>query len=75
MNKFNGFEEPRQNWSKLPHQFIDAMPDFETVGEMKVVLYILRHTWGYHDTEKRITLEEFANGRKLRDGSRIDEGT
>lgn len=72
---FEGFFPPTENWSKLPHQFIAALPLIETIGEMKVILYVLRHTWGYHDAEKRITLDEFENGRKCRDGSRLDNGT
>lgn len=40
------------------------------------MLYVLRHTYGYHETApKAITLEEFQHGRKRRDGTRIDAGT
>lgn len=73
--KFSGFPDPEENWSKLPHVLIDALPLIETVGELKIILYILRHTWGYHDDEKRISLDEFENGRKRKDGVRIDNGT
>ena len=73
--QFEGFEDPKENWSKLPHVLIEALPMIETVSEFKVIVYILRHTWGYHDDEKRITLDEFANGRKRKNGSRIDCGT
>ena len=78
--EFAGFEEPKENWSKLPHALIEAMPQIETSGELKVILYILRHTWGYHnaqgkrDVEKKITLDEFMHGRRLRDRSRMDTG-
>lgn len=72
---FNGFITPDENWSKLPHQLIDALPLIDSEGECKVILYILRHTWGYRDTEKKITIDEFCNGRKRKDGSRIDGGT
>jgi DNA-binding PadR family transcriptional regulator len=72
---FDGFPDPRENWSKLPHVLINALPLIETVSELKVILYILRHTWGFHDDEKRITLDEFAKGRKRRDRSRLDGGT
>jgi hypothetical protein len=75
MTTFNGFEEPKENWSKLPHAFIGALPLVETEGELKVILYILRHTWGFQDTEKKITLDEFKNGRKRRDRTRLDAGT
>ena len=74
-NSFEGFLPPVENWSKLPHQLIEALPLVETIGEMKIILYVLRHTWGYHENEKRITLDEFENGRKRRNGTRIDAGT
>jgi DNA-binding PadR family transcriptional regulator len=72
---FQGFAEPQENWSRLPHVLINALPIFETKAELSVVLYILRHTWGYGDEEKKITLDEFMNGRKRKDGTRIDSGT
>ena len=74
-NTFAGFEEPKENWSKLPHALIGALPQVSTISELKVILYILRHTWGYHESERRISLDEFRHGRKRRDGTRIDDGT
>jgi hypothetical protein len=73
--EFEGFGPPIENWSKLPHQFIDALPLIETIAEMKVILYVLRHTWGFQDDKKRITGDEFAEGRKTKDGTRLDNGT
>jgi hypothetical protein len=73
-NLFAGFEEPRENWSKLPHALIEALPLMTSEAEVKVVLYVLRHTWGYHDADKRISIDEFARGRKKRDGLRLDAG-
>jgi hypothetical protein len=74
---FPGFDHPRENWSKLPHALIGQLARIDTVAELKVLLYVLRHTWGYqeYDQAKRITLDEFSHGRKRRDGSRIDAGT
>lgn len=72
---FPGFDIPEENWSKLPHDFINALPLIETIGEMKVILYILRHTWGFQDESKKITVDEFVKGRKLKDRSRMDAGT
>jgi DNA-binding PadR family transcriptional regulator len=47
------------------------------MAEMKVVLYLLRHTWGFSEfgKPKKLTTDEFANGRKKRDQSRMDAGT
>jgi len=76
MNEFSGFEKPKQNWSKLPHAMIESLDSISSLAELKVILYVLRHTWGFQefDEMKRITLDEFENGRKKRDGSRIDPG-
>jgi hypothetical protein len=74
---FEGFDKPSENWSKLPHVFMNFLPRIMSLSELKVVLYILRHTWGFQefDNPRRITVDEFMHGRKLKDGSRIDDGT
>jgi hypothetical protein len=76
MKEFPGFEKPKSNYSKLPHTLIDALPIFDSLSEMKIVLYVLRHTWGYQEFQeaKRITMDEFINGRKYKSG-RLDHGT
>jgi hypothetical protein len=77
MSDFKGFPIPEQNYSKLPHVFIDMLPSFDSMAELKVMLYILRHTWGFSefDKPKKITTDEFMNGRKKKDRSRMDAGT
>lgn len=76
MNTFPGWELPTENWSKLPHAFISLLP-YMTAAEMKVTLYLLRHTWGYgnFDEPLAITLDEFMYGRAGKNGGRLDEGT
>ena len=71
----SGFSMPNENWSKLPHEFINLLPDLSE-AELRVTLYILRHTWGYgeYGQVKRITLDEFEFGRKDKDGNRMDRG-
>ena len=75
VEEFCGFDEPVQNWSTLPHSLINLLPMIGTLGELKVILYILRHTWGFNDVWKKITLDEFQYGRKRKDGTRLDSGT
>lgn len=74
---FRGFRQPKANYSKLPHQFISLLPEINSLAEMKVLLYLLRHTWGFKEygTKKRITIDEFVHGRKRSDGNRYDAGT
>ena len=72
---FEGFEYPRENWTKLPNILIERLPDISSLSEMKIILYILRHTWGYQefDDRKRISLDDFQYGREKKEG-RIDNG-
>jgi DNA-binding PadR family transcriptional regulator len=71
-----GFATPEANFSKLPHELTNCMDKIASLAELKVVLYILRHTWGFqeYDKPKKITVDEFMNGRKTKDGRRIDNG-
>jgi hypothetical protein len=73
---FEGFDPPESNFWRLPNNWFDLAARFTSWAEQKVVEYILRHTWGYHeyDVVKLITMDEFMHGRKRRDGSRIDAG-
>ncbi|MDT7858283.1 hypothetical protein RQM47_16685 [Rubrivirga sp. S365] len=71
---FQGFDPPRQNWFKTPTALIERLPEITSQGELAVVLYCIRHTWGWHQSSQRITLDEFEHGRKRKDGSRMDGG-
>lgn len=75
--KFEGFDIPRENWFRLPNAWTDIMAGMDSLAEIKVVMYVLRHTWGFQEYAqwKCLTADEFANGRRREDGSRIDSGT
>lgn len=72
---FEGFDVPKQNWFKTPNVLLEIMQS-ANLAEVKVVLYLIRHTWGFQEYGrfKRITVDEFERGRKRKDGSRIDSG-
>jgi hypothetical protein len=74
---FQGFDAPRQNWFRMPNEWIDMCAEINSLAEIKVVQYIMRHTWGHQEygIKKRISLDEFMNGRLRKDGGRIDKGT
>ncbi|MGD9895424.1 MAG: hypothetical protein AB7R89_03415 [Dehalococcoidia bacterium] len=74
---FAGFDPPTANWFRMPDNWVDISAGITSLAELKVVQYILRHTWGYreYDIKKHITVDEFVSGRKRRDGSRMDRGT
>ena len=77
-DEFKGFKPPVKNYFPMPNEWIDICADIKSLAELKVVQYIIRHTWGYKEydgTPKAITTDEFMHGRKRADGSRIDKGT
>jgi len=73
---FQGFTIPKQNYFKVPNEWINITAEITSLAEMKVVQYVLRHTWGFHEygQVKRISLDEFEHGRKTKDGTRMDKG-
>lgn len=72
--KFEGWEKPQSNYFKVPNEF--WLIEDLTPHERMVLLYILRHTWGFQefDIMKPITIDEFQHGRKEIDGKRMDKG-
>src|SRR6266446_10526566 len=74
---FAGFSKPEANFFRLPNEWTDITAKVTSLAEMKLVEYVLRHTWGYseYDIVKKITTDEFMHGRKGKDGNRIDHGT
>ncbi|KKN88439.1 hypothetical protein LCGC14_0250020 [marine sediment metagenome] len=74
-NQFQGFRKPKANYFSLPNEWTDIMPEINSLAELKVILYVLRHTWGFHDPRKKITIDEFMNGRRRIDRTRMDKGT
>jgi len=74
---FAGFPLPKRNYFRLPSIWIDITSDIDNLSELKVVQYILRHTWSFEEygIKKRITIDEFISGRRRKDGSRMDKGT
>ncbi len=76
-HQFEGFDVPRQNWFKMPNNWTNITSDISTLAELKVIEYVLKHTWGYQEygLKKLITTDEFMNGRRRKDGTRMDKGT
>src|SRR5918997_2307831 len=74
---FFGFDRPESNCFPTPKSWTNITAEINNLAELKVVEYILRHTWGYQEygLKKHITIDEFVNGRRRQDGSRMDKGT
>lgn len=83
---FLGFSYPDEgNFTRIPNEFMEMeLTNIDSLAEMKVILYVMRHTWGYQEYMdsgmgggfKKITTDEFMHGRlRKREGTRMDEGT
>ncbi len=74
---FEGFPPPTKNFFSLPNEMINVIAHIDNMAELKVIIYVIRHTWGYQEygITKTISVDEFMHGRKRHDGTRIDEGT
>ena len=73
---FDGFSKPETNFFRLPNEWTDITAQVTSLAEMKLVEYVLKHTWGYSefDVVKKITTDEFMYGRKKKSGERVDKG-
>jgi hypothetical protein len=74
---FSGFDSPKQNWFRMPNEWVDICAEISSLAELKVVQYVMRHTWGHQEygIRKRISVDEFMNGRWKKNGERMDRGT
>lgn len=74
---FEGFVRPTKNYFPMPNVWIEVCAQITNLAELKVIQYVLRHTWGYQEygKAKAITVDEFMYGRKRQNGTRMDRGT
>jgi len=74
---FDGFTIPEKNYFPMPNEWVDICAKIDNLSELKIIQYVLRHTWGYREygITKTISVDEFMNGRRRVDRSRMDSGT
>ena len=75
---FEGFSHPQDvGFTRLPNDWLDELAQIDNLAELKIILYLARHSWGFqeYDQWKKITTDEFMNGRRYGDGTRMDNGT
>ncbi len=62
---------------KIPKEWLRFEVPQMGNSELKIVLYVMLHTWGYgeFDRAKAISIDEFMHGRLTKQTSRIDSGT
>jgi predicted transcriptional regulator len=71
--KFIGFASPR--YTQVPDElFDDLLPDL-TGAELKVLMYVIRRTFGFKRDSDHISLSQMVQGITRKDGSILDRGT
>lgn len=61
-------------YTAIPDYFLDHVADTLTASELRVMLYIYRHTLGYRKLSDTISYSQFLDGITTRDGHRLDHG-
>lgn len=70
--RFAGFRSP--NYTIVPDELFDELLTVLTGAELKVLLYIIRRTFGFKQDQDSISLSQMLNGITTRDGRVLDKG-
>lgn len=70
---FGGFKN--LNSTPIPDEFFDILAVQLSEAELRVLLYIMRRTFGFKKKADAISLSQLTNGIRKRDGSVLDYGT
>jgi len=66
----------KYEYAQIPNYVLDhILPELKTVGEVKILLYILRRTIGFHQRWDFIAMSQFMTGITNHRGDILDEGT
>jgi Bacteriophage replication protein O len=71
--RFKGFLSPR--YTQVPDALFDELMSHLSGAELKVLLYIIRRTFGFKKDSDNISLRQICNGIKTREGEVLDKGT
>jgi hypothetical protein len=71
--RFGGLDAPA--YTQVPDDLVDWVMAYLTGAELKVLLYIVRRTFGFKKAADAISIEQLCNGILTHDGRRLDLGT
>lgn len=73
MEKYKGFIKLR--YTPTPDDLFDLfLPDLSG-AELKIVMYIVRRTYGFKKTSDSISVSQITTGIRTKDGRQLDRGT
>jgi DNA-binding MarR family transcriptional regulator len=70
---FKGFESPA--FTQMPNAIVDELLPELNEGELKILLYIVRRTFGFHRDHDDISIKQLTDGITTKDGRQLDRGT
>jgi hypothetical protein len=70
----NSFPDLQQGFTQIPNYFLDHIAPELSQTELRVMLYVYRHTLGFQKLSDTICYEQFLNGVVTSDGRRVDQG-
>jgi hypothetical protein len=70
---FVGFSSP--NTTSVPDDFFDVLAPRLAESELRVLIYIIRRTFGFKKESDTISLKQMVEGIRTRDGRVLDQGT
>jgi hypothetical protein len=70
---FEGFTSP--SYTQVPDELFDVLMPTLTDAELRVLLYIIRRTFGFKRETDAISLSQMVSGITTRDGRVLDTGT
>lgn len=71
--RYEGFSHP--NYTPVPDDVFDLIAPQLTEAELRVLLYIVRRTFGFKKDSDAISLNQMIHGIKTRGGRVLDQGT
>jgi phage replication O-like protein O len=71
--QFIGFQTPR--YTQVPDELFDELLAELSGSELKVLLYVIRRTFGFKRDSDHISLSQMVSGIRRRDGTALDLGT
>ena len=71
--RYDGFTNP--NYTQVPDDVFDVIAPELTEAELRVLLYIVRRTFGFKKDRDAISLTQMVEGIRARDGRVLDKGT
>src|SRR5919107_3547220 len=71
--RFKGFLSPR--YTQVPDELFDELMAHLSGAELKVLLYIIRRTFGFKKDTDTISLKQICSGITTREGEVLDRGT